>query len=222
MDFDFSADQELLRDSVRRYLAERAPITPYVRDRYSDDRVAAVADDVWLGLAELGVVGLLVPEEHGGAGGGMVDAAVVLEELGRAVCPVPYASSAIGAVSLVMAVGSEAEHATLLPGLADGSTIGTLALYEDGRPLRVVGAGHDSERRGRRVPDRRREGACRRRGGRVRVPRHCGRSRGPVGRLRGRRRWRRRHGRAGVDRRRFTQAGHGDVRRRDGHSPRRR
>jgi alkylation response protein AidB-like acyl-CoA dehydrogenase len=133
MDFDFSADQELLRDSVRRYLAERAPITPYVRNRYSDDRVAAVADNAWFGLAELGVIGLLVPEEHGGAGGGMVDAAVVLEELGRTVCPVPYASSAIGAVSLAMAVGSEAEHSTLLPALADGSTIGTLALYEDGR-----------------------------------------------------------------------------------------
>ena len=55
---------------------------------------------MWDGLVELGVVGLLVAEEHGGAGMGMVDAAVVLEELGRAVCPAPYAASAIGAVSL--------------------------------------------------------------------------------------------------------------------------
>ena len=62
---------------------------------------------------------------------GMVDAAVVLEELGRAVCPAPYASSAIGAVSLVLDAGAPREHAFLLPGLADGSTIGTVALYEE-------------------------------------------------------------------------------------------
>jgi alkylation response protein AidB-like acyl-CoA dehydrogenase len=79
---------------------------------------------VWHGLVELGVTGLLVPEAHGGAGMGMVDAAVVLEELGRALCPVPYASSAIGAVSL-------ADRA-LLPRLADGSTIGTVAVFEPG------------------------------------------------------------------------------------------
>jgi acyl-CoA dehydrogenase len=60
----------------------------------------------------------------------MVDAAVVLEELGRAVCPAPYTASAIGAVSLVVAAGSPREHAFLLPGLADGSTIGTVALLE--------------------------------------------------------------------------------------------
>ena len=61
----------------------------------------------------------------------MVDAAVALEELGRAVCPAPYASSAIGAVSLVLDAGSPREHAFLLPGLADGTTIGTVALYEE-------------------------------------------------------------------------------------------
>src|SRR6185369_7210088 len=65
------------------------------------------------------------------AGMGMVDAAVVLEELGGALCPAPYASSAIGAVSLVLGAGAAREHAFLLPGLADGSTVGTVALYEE-------------------------------------------------------------------------------------------
>jgi alkylation response protein AidB-like acyl-CoA dehydrogenase len=55
----------------------------------------------------------------------------VLEELGRAVCPAPYAASAVGAVSLVLAAGSEREHAFLLPGLADGSVIGTIACFEE-------------------------------------------------------------------------------------------
>jgi alkylation response protein AidB-like acyl-CoA dehydrogenase len=129
MDFDFSPDQEMLRESLRRFLADRAPINPYVRAEY--ERASVGAEEVWLGLAELGVVGMLVPEPFGGAGGGMVDAAVALEELGRAVCPAPYASSAIGAVSLVLDAGSPREHAFLLPGLADGTTIGTVALHEE-------------------------------------------------------------------------------------------
>ncbi len=110
----------MLRESVRSFLAATAPMTS-VRSGYD----APAADrSVYDGLVELGVVGLLADEEHGGAGTGMVDAAVVLEELGRAVCPAPYATSAIGAVSL----GDE----TLLPRLADGSAIGTVAVFEPG------------------------------------------------------------------------------------------
>ncbi len=118
MDFEFSSEQEMLRESVRGFLAAKAPMST-VRAGYA---TPAGDREVWDGLVELGVVGLLVGEESGGAGMGMVDAAVVLEELGRAVCPAPYASSAIGAVSL-------ADDA-LLPRLADGSAIGTLAIFE--------------------------------------------------------------------------------------------
>ena len=137
MDFEFSADQEMLRESVRRFLADKAPIS-YVRDAYDDapGTVTLGHDDVWAGLRDIGAIGLLVPEAHGGAGMGMVDAAVVLEEIGRTLCPAPYASSAIGAVSLVLAAGGAREHEFLLPGLADGSTIGTLALYEHGSRYR--------------------------------------------------------------------------------------
>src|SRR6185312_8991467 len=132
VDFEFSADQEMLRDSVRRFLSDKAPIS-YVRDAYEDAGDALGRDAVWDGLRDIGAVGLLVPEEFGGAGMSMVDAAVVLEELGRALCPSPYASTAIGAVSLVLAAGAAREHRFLLPGLADGSTIGTVALYEPDR-----------------------------------------------------------------------------------------
>jgi acyl-CoA dehydrogenase len=82
MDFEFSEEQEMLRASVRAYLEANAPISA-VRAAYD----APTFDPaVWHGLVELGVVGL-----------GMVDSAVVLEELGRAVCPAPYIASAIGA-----------------------------------------------------------------------------------------------------------------------------
>ena len=111
MDFEFSADQEMLRDSVRRFLADRAPLS-YVRGVY--DAPSAVADDVWHGLADLGVFGL-----------GMVDSAVVLEELGRAVCPAPFIASAIGAAALA--------DGALLPEILDGSRITTVALYDEDR-----------------------------------------------------------------------------------------
>jgi alkylation response protein AidB-like acyl-CoA dehydrogenase len=135
VDFEFSDEQELLRASVRRLLHERAPITPYVRDRYETPALAP--DAVWASLAGLGAAGLLVPEAHGGAGMGMVDAAVVLEELGRAVSPLPYASSAVGAVSLVLDAGNPREQGFLLPGLADGTTVGALAFFEPDRRNRV-------------------------------------------------------------------------------------
>ena len=85
MDFERSEDQELLAETVSRFLAEQAPISPYVRDRLADDRGTTAA--VWAGLGDLGVIGLLAPESHGGAGMGMVDVAVVLEALGRFVHP---------------------------------------------------------------------------------------------------------------------------------------
>ncbi|MCU1450805.1 MAG: acyl-CoA dehydrogenase protein [Acidimicrobiales bacterium] len=134
MDFEFSEEQEALRASVRRFLAEQAPIQPYVRDMLDDDRGAT--DAVWKGLAQLGLTGLLVPEEHGGAGMGMVDMGVVLEELGRAVHPGPFLSSAVAATTALTASGDGAD---LLPSLADGSITATVALLEkDGRDWRRV------------------------------------------------------------------------------------
>jgi acyl-CoA dehydrogenase len=103
VDFEFSEEQEMLRWSVRAFLADKAPISA-VRAAYG----AGTFDPaVWDGLAALGVLEL-----------GMVDAAVVLEELGRAVCPAPYPSSVIAA-------------RRLLPDL--GARIGTVAIFEEGR-----------------------------------------------------------------------------------------
>jgi acyl-CoA dehydrogenase len=130
VDFEFSEEQELLRGSVARFLAERAPIA-YVRSMLDDAR--GTTPEVWNGLAALGVVGLLAPEAAGGAGMGMVDLAPVLEELGRAVHPGPFTATAVGAVSAVALSGDAAARAAVLPGLAAGTTIGTVALLEPGR-----------------------------------------------------------------------------------------
>ena len=138
MDFEFTDDQELLRATARRFLTERAS-TAYVRDMLDDER--GTTDDVWSGLSALGVTGLLVPEVHGGAGMGMVDVAVVLEELGRAVHPGPFASTAVGAASLIALAGSEEDRAELLPALASGDTIATVALSAPSDVRSVVADG---------------------------------------------------------------------------------
>jgi acyl-CoA dehydrogenase len=130
VDFEFSAEQEQLRDSARRFLSERAPVRPYVRS-VIDDPTDEI-DDVWRGLASLGATGLLVPEAHGGAGMGMVDMAVVLEELGRAVHPAPFLPTAVTATTLLGDAGSDAMRGELLPRIADGSLRASVAVHEPG------------------------------------------------------------------------------------------
>jgi acyl-CoA dehydrogenase len=130
MDFEFSAEQESLRATVARFLAKEAPISPYVRDLLGD--APGTSKSVWLGLAELGALGLLIPEPFGGLGLGMVDVGVVLEEMGRLVHPGPFLSSAVGAVTAIVAAGGTADQRRYLPSLADGTSVGTIALLDDG------------------------------------------------------------------------------------------
>jgi alkylation response protein AidB-like acyl-CoA dehydrogenase len=134
MDFERSADQELLAETMRRFLAEQAPISPYVRDRLDSDRGTTAS--VWKGLGDLGVIGLLAPESQGGAGMGMVDVAVVLEAMGELVHPGPYLASAVGAISLIALAGAPSDHDAFLPRLASGDLVGTVALSEPGRHTR--------------------------------------------------------------------------------------
>ena len=131
MDFEFSAEQEELRESVRRFLAERAPLDPVVRGLLDDPR--GTTDELWKGLVELGLTGILVPETFEGVGLGMVEMGVVLEEMGRALTPGPYLASALGAVALVRDAGGERDRADLLPRLASGATVATLAVHEPER-----------------------------------------------------------------------------------------
>jgi alkylation response protein AidB-like acyl-CoA dehydrogenase len=129
LDFEFTAEQQQLRDNVRRFLEEAAPIA-WVRERLDDDR--GTTDAVWAGLVLQGLPGLLVPEAYGGAALGAVEMGVVLEEMGRAVHPGPFLASAVGATRLIVAAGSEAQRKELLPALADGSRVAALGVHEPG------------------------------------------------------------------------------------------
>jgi len=127
MDFDFSPDQQQLKDQARRYLA----------DHCSPQAVRAVLDGpqshdaaLWTGLGEQGYLGAAIPDDLGGSGAGYLELCVVAEELGRAVAPVPFSSSIALAADLLMRAGTDAQKQRWLPGLASGAVIGTLALAE--------------------------------------------------------------------------------------------
>jgi len=133
MYFDFSEEQQALRRTVQLFLADRAPLS-YVREMYDDPTGTTPA--MWKELAALGLTGMLIPEEHGGLGLTFVDVGVVAEELGRAVHPGPFISSAVEATSAILAAGLPQDLAELLPALATGEEIATLALLERGQRYR--------------------------------------------------------------------------------------
>ena len=127
MDFGFSEEQEMLRSSARDFLGKEAPMT-YVRKMMDDER--GFTPELWKKMAELGWMGLILPEKHGGSGLDFVDLVVVLEEMGRVVLPGPFFSTVVlGGVAL-MEGGSAAQQQTYLPKIASGDLKVTLAQLE--------------------------------------------------------------------------------------------
>ena len=128
-------ERRALRDTVRRFLAERVSEAGHVRLQL--DAAAAEPGPAWDGLAALGTTGVLVPEVHGGAGLGMVEAGIVAEELGRALYPGPWLSSAVAAARALTHASEDADGdavAELFAGIADGSTVGAVAGCAAGTP----------------------------------------------------------------------------------------
>src|SRR5438309_11931158 len=114
MDFTFSDEQDDLRDAVRATLASEAP-SAYVRRMIDDD--AGVTPELWATVAGLGWLGVLIPEDHGGLGLGLVDLVVVQEEMGKLPFPGPYFSSAVLATLAGLRLGAT----ELLGDLASGT-----------------------------------------------------------------------------------------------------
>jgi len=121
-DLGYSEVEQELRSHVRALLAARAPQALTLARTESDQPVDTA---LWRALGgELGVTGLAVPEKSGGAGASWRETAVVLEELGRSVAPVPYLGSAVLATAALLAVG----ETTLLPQVAAGTRTAALAV----------------------------------------------------------------------------------------------
>jgi alkylation response protein AidB-like acyl-CoA dehydrogenase len=125
MEMQFTAEQDDLRRSLRRFLEQRSPSTEV---RRLMDTAEGYDPEVWQRLtAELGLTGLAIPEEHGGAGCGQVELSVVFEEMGRAVLCAPYLATTLATEALLRS-GDAGAQADLLPGIAEGTTIATVAV----------------------------------------------------------------------------------------------
>jgi alkylation response protein AidB-like acyl-CoA dehydrogenase len=127
MNFDFSDEQKQLRDTARKFLAEKCPPKAV---RAVIDGKAPYDRELWKGLAEMGFLGVAIPEAYGGSGAGHLELCVIAEEMGRALAPVPFSSTVYLAAEALLAAGSEAQKRKWLPLIASGEAIGTLALFE--------------------------------------------------------------------------------------------
>src|SRR5580765_2026325 len=127
MNFDFSDDQKQLRDQARKFLAEKCP--PKAVRNVLDGK-APYDKELWKGLAEMGFLGVAIPEKFGGAGAGHLELCVIAEEMGRALAPVPFSSTVYLAAEALLIAGSDAQKQKWLPKIASGEAVGTLALFE--------------------------------------------------------------------------------------------
>ncbi len=137
MELEFSEEQEHLREGVRSVLARECPMS-VVREVVAK---GVAPDDLWARMVELGWPALTVPERAGGLGLGMVELAVVVEELGRVMAPGPYLPTVTQFAPAVREAGSSEQSARFLAGVATGEATGALALTETGGsydPARVT------------------------------------------------------------------------------------
>lgn len=127
MEFALSEHQKMMQESIDGALAKACPLD---RVRMAADGGEAVADDVWRMLVDLGVAGVIIPEQHGGLGLGLLEAALIAEALGKHVAPVPFVGTAVMAPLALMMAGSPAQQKRWLPKLALGEATAAVAVSE--------------------------------------------------------------------------------------------
>src|SRR5919198_2219339 len=127
MDFGFNADQELLRSTARKFF-ENECASEFVRARMAE--APGFTEEFWTKLAEQGWLGLVYPEQYGGAALGFVDLTVLMEEMGRAVMPGPFFSTVLLGGAMLLEAGSDAQKKEWLTKIAEGQARVTLAWTE--------------------------------------------------------------------------------------------
>jgi alkylation response protein AidB-like acyl-CoA dehydrogenase len=130
MDLDLSEEQQMVIDMTQSMLQEHCP-TQIVRDMEDDPK--GYPDGLWKQMSELGLNGLIIPESFGGGGLGILEAALVYEEIGRAMAPVPHFVSCVMSAKVLLAAGSDDQKKQWLPKIAAGEAILTPAWVEPSR-----------------------------------------------------------------------------------------
>ncbi|UVO53600.1 acyl-CoA dehydrogenase family protein [Sphingomonas sp. SUN039] len=128
MNFDYTDDQKALKDEARRFLLAASPLS--VARGVLENSAAGYDAALWARIGEQGWCGAAIPETYGGLGLGYVELCALAEELGRAVAPIPFASSVYLFAEALLLAGSEDQKSMLLPLIASGELIGTLAVFE--------------------------------------------------------------------------------------------
>ncbi len=128
MEFSFTAEQDQFRDILGRFMRDKSPATAVRQLMETDSGYDA---DIWVQIcADLGLAGIHLPESVGGTGYGPVELGIVMEEQGRALLCAPFMASAVMAGYAILQAGSLEQQQALLPGIADGTTIASLAITE--------------------------------------------------------------------------------------------
>lgn len=122
-------EQSMLRDSARGLIGDKAPVS-HLRHLRDTKDATGFSRDLWTAFAEMGLSGLIVPEEFGGSGLGCVEAGVVMEEIGRTLMPSPFLSTAVLAATALSRGGSAAQKQEYLAKIAGGKLIASLAVDE--------------------------------------------------------------------------------------------
>jgi alkylation response protein AidB-like acyl-CoA dehydrogenase len=129
MDFTLSEEQQAISDLAAQILTEKLPPE---RLREIESSSEGVADDVWIELAKANLLGIALPEDVGGSGFGILEACLVLEQIGKTVAPVPYLPTVVLGAMTIAEFGSDAQRRRDLPGVVDGEVILTAAIAEEG------------------------------------------------------------------------------------------
>jgi alkylation response protein AidB-like acyl-CoA dehydrogenase len=127
MDFNLSEEQKMLRDSARNFLASQCP-SSFVLEMEKDEK--GHTREFWKKMADLGWMGLIIPEAEGGVGGSFLDLIIMLEEMGRACVPGPFFSTVVLGCQAILEAATKSQKEALLPKIAGGDLILTLAHME--------------------------------------------------------------------------------------------
>ena len=129
MDFSLSDEQQAIGELAGQILTEKLPAE---RLRAIEATTERMADDVWIELAKANLLGIALPEDVGGSGFGILEACLVLEQIGRTVAPVPYLPTVVLGAMAIAEFGTEAQRRRDLPGVIDGEVVLTAAIAEEG------------------------------------------------------------------------------------------
>ena len=134
MNLDFSEEQRILRKSAKDFFTRESPEL-LIREM----RTHPTGHDLelWRKMAELGWLGVIIPEEYGGTGGTFMDLTVILEAMGEACLTSPFFSTAVLGANAILLAGTEDQKKNLLPQIAEGRLLVALALSDPGMLERI-------------------------------------------------------------------------------------